>query len=67
MTSFSDEQLDKVATKIISGLEKVESRLEGSDIRFLHVDVNEVAGISVTSVPSLVYFKNGDPVVYDGT
>ncbi len=63
---FSDEQLDKVATKIISGLEKVESRLSNSDIRFLHVDINEVSDISVTSVPSLVYFKNGEPVVYDG-
>jgi hypothetical protein len=34
-------------------------------IRFLHVDVNDVSEISVSSVPSLVYFKNGDPYIYE--
>ena len=35
-------------------------------IRFLHVDVNDVSEITVSSVPSLVYFKNGEPFVYEG-
>ena len=63
---FLDEHLDKVATKIIAGLENVENRLAEKDIRFLHVDVNEVQDISISSVPSLVYFKSGEPVTYDG-
>lgn len=54
-----------MATKIISGLENVEQKLDGKEIRFLHVDVNEVSEISVSSVPSLVYFKNGEPFTYN--
>ena len=66
---LTDDQLDKVATKIITGLEKVESNLKDVGIRFLHVDVDEVPGVSVSSVPSLVYFRggggaNGEPVPY---
>ena len=66
ITLPTDEHLDKVATKIISGLEKVEERLREKDIRFLHVDINDVTELDVTSVPSLVYFKNGEPVPYEG-
>ncbi len=64
-----DEHLDKVASKIISGLERVEAIVttRGSKIRFLHIDINDVVDVSVTSVPSIVYFKNGEPIVYDGT
>ena len=36
------------------------------DIVFINIDVNDVKDISVTSVPSLVYFKNGEPEVYNG-
>lgn len=66
---FSDEHLDKVATKIISGLEKVESNLQSKslDIRFLHVDIDDLSELSVSAVPALVYFKNGEPVPYEGT
>ena len=35
-------------------------------VKFLHVDVNDVAEITVSAVPSLVYFKNGEPFVYEG-
>ena len=55
-----------MAQKIITGLGNVESRLRDKNIRFLHVDIDHAAEISVSSVPSLVYFKNGDPVIYNG-
>jgi len=29
------------------------------------VDIDEVPDIEITSVPSLIYFKNGEPVVYE--
>ncbi len=65
--SVTDEKLDKVALKIISGLENVERKVDKSKgIKFLYVDVNEVSEISVSSVPSLVYFKSGEPFIYEG-
>ena len=38
----------------------------GKDIVFLSVDIDEVPDLEIASVPSLVYFKNGEPEVYDG-
>ena len=64
--AFFYEKLDKVATKIIAGLSRVEEHFTGQDIVFINVDVNDVKDISVTSVPSLVYFKNGEPEPYPG-
>ena len=63
---LTDEKLDKVALKIISGLDSVEEQMAEKGIKFLHVDVNDVSEITVSSVPSLVYFKNGEPFVYEG-
>lgn len=63
---ISDEKLDKVATKIIAGLTRVEEHFTGKDIVFINVDINDVTDISVTSAPSLVYFKNGEPEIYPG-
>ena len=62
----TDEKLDKVALKIISGLESVEEQMGAKGVKFLHVDVNDVSEITVSAVPSLVYFKNGEPFVYEG-
>ena len=61
-----DENLDKIAKKIINGLDKVEVTFGGKDIVFLSVDIDEVPDLEIASVPSLVYFKNGEPEVYDG-
>ena len=36
----------------------------GKDIVFLSVDIDEVPDLEIASVPSLVYFKNGEPEVY---
>ena len=66
VVAFFYEKLDKVATKIIAGLSRVEEHFTGQDIVFLNVDVNDVKDISVTAVPSLVYFKNGEPEPYPG-
>ena len=38
----------------------------GKDIVFLSVDIDEVPDLEIASVPSLVYFKNGEPEVLDG-
>ena len=38
----------------------------GKDIVFLSIDIDEVPDLEIASVPSLVYFKNGEPEVYDG-
>ena len=64
--AFFYERLDKVATKIIAGLSRVEEHFAGQDIVFINVDINDVKDISVSSVPSLIYFKNGEPEVYPG-
>jgi hypothetical protein len=69
--SHTDGELDKVALRILSTLEEVERRVTtergAGAVRFLQVDVDDVTdSLAVTSVPSLVYFKSGDPVVYDG-
>ena len=66
VVAFFYEKLDKVATKIIAGLSRVEEHFTGQDIVFINVDVNDVKDISVTAVPSLVYFKNGEPEPYPG-
>lgn len=44
----------------------MEEHFAGQDIVFINVDINDVKDISVTSVPSLVYFKNGEPEAYPG-
>jgi len=61
---FFYENLDKIAKKIINGLDKVEVTFGGKDIVFLSVDIDEVPDLEIASVPSLVYFKNGEPEVY---
>ena len=61
----SDETMDKISKKIINGLDKVEGNFIGKDIQFLSVDIDEVPDIEISSVPSLIYFKNGEPVVYE--
>ena len=58
-----DENLDKIAKKIINGLDKVEVTFGGKDIVFLSIDIDEVPDLEIASVPSLVYFKNGEPEV----
>ena len=58
-----DENLDKIAKKIINGLDKVEVTFGGKDIVFLSVDIDEAPDLEIASVPSLVYFKNGEPEV----
>ena len=65
LISFVDETMDKIAKKIVNGLDKVEGNFLGKDIQFLAVDIDEVPDIQVASVPSLIYFKNGDPIVYE--
>ena len=50
--------MDKIAKKIVNGLDKVEGNFLGKDIHFLAVDIDEVPDIQVASVPSLIYFKN---------
>merc|ERR1719209_1741323 len=59
------ETMDKISKKIINGLDKVEGNFIGKDITFLSVDIDEVPDIEITSVPSLIYFNNGEPVVYE--
>lgn len=60
----TDENMDKIAKKIINGLDKVEAHFGTKDIIFLSVDIDEVPDLEVSSVPSLIYFKNGEPEVY---
>ena len=60
-----DETMDKISKKIVNGLDKVEGHFLGKDIHFLAVDIDEVPDLQVASVPSLIYFKNGDPIVYE--
>jgi len=62
---FFYETMDKISKKIINGLDKVEGNFIGKDIQFLSVDIDEVPDIEISSVPSLIYFKNGEPVVYE--
>ena len=62
---FLDETMDKISKKIVNGLDKVEGNFLGKDIHFLAVDISDVPDIQVASVPSLIYYKNGDPIVYE--
>jgi len=62
---FFYETMDKISKKIINGLDKVEGSFIGKDIQFLSVDIDEVPDIEIASVPSLIYFKNGEQVVYE--
>jgi len=62
---FIYENMDKIAQKIIGTMAKVEATFNADDIEFISVNVNEVQDVSVNSVPSLIYFKNGEPTVYE--
>jgi len=65
VVAFFYQTMDKIAKKIVNGLDRVEGNFIGKDIQFLAVDIDEVPDIEVASVPSLIYFKNGEPVVYE--
>ena len=59
--------MDKIATRILSGIQRVETQhFEGKDLLFLNMNGNGITDIPITTLPSLVYFKNGDPEIYQG-
>ena len=66
--SFSlDEKMDKIAERILSGIQRVENEhFQGKDLVFLNMNAKEITDIQIPTVPSLIYFKNGDPEVYPG-
>ena len=60
--------MDKIATRILSGIQRVETQhFEGKDLLFLNMNGNGITDIPIPTLPSLVYFKNGDPEIYQGT
>ena len=59
--------MDKIATRILSGIERVETQyFQGKDLVFLNMNAKDLTDIPISTLPSLVYFKNGDPEVYPG-
>ena len=59
--------MDKIATRILSGIQRVETEhFEGKDLLFLNMNGNGITDIPIPTLPSLVYFKNGDPEIYQG-
>ena len=59
--------MDKIATRILSGIQRVETQhFEGKDLLFLNMNGNGITDIPIPTLPSLVYFKNGDPEIYQG-
>jgi len=63
---FLDDKIDKVVTKIISNLAKVEESFVGKELIFMNIEAEEVTDITVEEIPSIVYFKNGHPNIYQG-
>ena len=65
---FPDDKIDKVVTKIVTGLSKIEDTYYlGRGLIFMNIEAEEVTDITVSNVPSIVYFKNGHPTVYEGS
>jgi hypothetical protein len=63
-----DDKIDKVVTKIVTGLSKIEDTYYlGRGLIFMNIEAEEVTDITVSNVPSIVYFKNGHPTVYEGS
>ena len=59
--------MDKIATRILSGIERVANQhFEGKDLLFINMNGNAITDIPIPTLPSLVYFKNGDPEIYQG-
>ena len=59
--------MDKIATRILSGIQRVETQhFQGKDLVFLNMNAEGVTDIPIPTLPSLVYFKNGDPEIYPG-
>ena len=62
-----DDKMDKISTRILAGLQRVESEnFLGKDLVFLNMNAEGITDISIPTLPSLIYFKNGDPEVYPG-
>ena len=60
-----DEKMDKIAERILSGIQRVESQyFQGKDLVFMNMNAKDITDIPIPTVPSLIYFKNGDPEVY---
>ena len=57
--------MDKIAERILSGIQRVESQyFQGKDLVFMNMNAKDITDIPIPTVPSLIYFKNGDPEVY---
>ena len=60
---FFDESKD--SSDILTELENIDDEADIFDIRFVRInDVELAADFSLTSIPSLVYFRYGIPIVY---
>ena len=59
--------MDKISTRILSGLQRVETEnFQGKDVVFLNMNAEGITDIPIPTLPSLIYFKNGDPEIYPG-
>ena len=63
-----DEKMDKVATRILASLHRIEEDdFKSEDVIFTNVEAVDAAGVSLPpTLPAVVYFKNSEPVVYKG-
>jgi thioredoxin-like negative regulator of GroEL len=65
--SFVDNEDDRKSQRVLNELENIDDECDQLGIVFVKIDNDEEAQeYGIEKVPSLVYFENGIPMLYEG-
>lgn len=67
MERFPDDDDDRKSQKVLNELENIDDECDKLGIVFVKIDNDDEAKeYGIEKIPSLVYFENGIPTLYDG-
>lgn len=65
---FADDNNDKKSQRVLNELENIDDECDKYGIIFVKIDnAEEAVEYGIEEIPSLVYFENGIPLVYEGS
>ena len=65
---FSDDNNDRKSQRVLNELENIDDECDKYGIIFVKIDnAEEAAEYGIETVPALLYFENGIPLVYEGS
>lgn len=65
---YLDDNNDRKSQRVLNELENIDDECDKHGIIFVKIDnAEEAAEYGIETVPALIYFENGIPLVYDGS